>query len=218
MTPALQPYDSEDWKDPYCCFHAAIDGLTELSIFNNISMLELRTKVSDWLITVPEPETEGLIVRWANERQAESSHIGIFRVQRQSQIRKQWREHCQGYGASQGTVHQGDDIVLFAIAHIYSCKVTVHKRDTSYTIAHPSTASKTLNIVLFDVKSDILSENWSHFCSTRPIAQLSPLKEQGSTSHEGLVWKAQGTDSLIRPLRRGRTSLRGLRVEQQTPG
>jgi hypothetical protein len=95
MTPALQPYDSKDWKDPHCCFHAAIDGLTELRIFNNISMLELRTKVSNWLITAPEPETEGLIERWANERQAASSHIGIFRTQRPSQIRKQWRDHCE---------------------------------------------------------------------------------------------------------------------------
>jgi hypothetical protein len=33
---------------------------------------------------------------------------------------------------------------------------------------------------------------------------LSPLKEQGTTSHEGLVWKAHGTDSLIRPLRQAK--------------
>ena len=169
MTPALQPHDSVDWKDPHCCFHAAIDGLTELSLFNNISMLELRTKVSQWLIEAPEPGTEGIIERWAIERQAGSSHIGTFRAQRQAQIRKQWREHCQGYGASQGTVHQGDVIALFAIAHIYNCKVTVHKKANSFDIAHPSTASKTLNLALFDVQSDILSENWSHFCSTRPI-------------------------------------------------
>jgi hypothetical protein len=189
MTPALQPYDSKDWKDPHCCFHAAIDGLTELRIFNNISMLELRTKVSDWLITAPEPETEGLIGGWANERQAASSHIGIFRAQRQSQIRKQWREHCQGYGASQGTVHQGDDIVLFAIAHIYNCKVTVHKRVNSLDIAHPSTASKTLNIVLFDVQSDIHSENWSHFCSTRPI---EPTERAGLDEPRGVGLESTG--------------------------
>ena len=145
-TPALQPYDSKDWTDPHCCFHAAIDGLTELRIFDNISMLELGTKVSDWLINAPEPETEGIIEGWASQRQAAPSHIGIFRAQRQSQVRKQWREHCQGYGASQGTVHQGDDLVLFAIAHIYNCKVTVHKRVNSFDIAHPSTASKTLNL------------------------------------------------------------------------
>jgi hypothetical protein len=202
-TPALQPYDSKDWKDPHCCFHAAIDGLTELRIFNNISMLELRTEVSAWLTTAPEPESEGLIERWAIHRQAESTHTGTlraqrqrtddssgtFRAQQQSQIRKQWRDHCQGYGASQGTVHQGDDIVLFAIAHIYSCKVTVHKRDTSYTIAHPSTASKTLNIVLFDVKSDILSENWSHFCSTRPI---EPTERAGLDEPRGVGLKSTG--------------------------
>jgi hypothetical protein len=168
-TPALQPYDSKDWTHPHCCFHAIIHGLTELRIFNNISMLQLRTEVTVWLTTAPEPESEGLIERWAIQHQAASTHIGIFRTQRPSQTRKQWRDHCQGYGASQGTVHTGDDIVLFAIAHIYNCKVTVHKRNTSLPIAHPSTASKTLNLVLFDVKSDILSENWSHFCSTRPI-------------------------------------------------
>jgi hypothetical protein len=125
---ALQPYDSKDWTHPHCCFHAIIHGLTELRIFNNISMLVLRTTVTEWLTTVPEPETEGLIELWAIQRQAESPHIGIFRAQQPSQTRKQWRDHCQGYGASQGTVHTGDDIVLFAIAHIYNCKVTVHKR------------------------------------------------------------------------------------------
>ena len=35
--------------------------------------------------------------------------------------------------------------------------------------------------------------------TSAPHAQLSPLKEQGSTSHEGFVWKAQGLHSLIRP-------------------
>jgi hypothetical protein len=216
-TPALQPYDNKDWKDPHCCFHAAIDGLTELRIFNNISMLELRTKVSNWLITAPEPETEGLIERWASQRQAASSHIGIFRTQRPSQTRKQWRDHCQSYGASQGTVRQGDDIVLFAIAHIYNCKVTVHKRVNSHNIAHPSTASKTLNIVLFDVQSDILSENWSHFCSTRPIelterARLDEPRGVGleSTGH-GLAHPtpAAGEDAPARA--QGRATDAGLR-------
>ena len=74
-----------------------------------------------------------------------------------------------GYGASQGTSHTGDEIVLFAITHIYNCKVTVHKRDFSHHISHPSTTSKSPNLVLFDVQSDILSENWSHYCSTHPI-------------------------------------------------
>jgi hypothetical protein len=67
--------------------------------------------------------------------------------------------------------------------------------------------------------------------TSAPHAQLSPLKEQGSTSHEGLVWKAQGTDSLIRPPPRGggglpcagpgsnsrrRVEKRRFRVEQRT--
>jgi hypothetical protein len=123
---ALQPHDSKDWTHPHCCFHATIHGLTELSIFNNITMLELRTTVTEWLNTAPEPETEGGIEWWAIQRQAASTHAGIFKAQRPSQIRKQWKDHCQGYGASQGTVHTGDEIVLFAIAHIYNCKVTVH--------------------------------------------------------------------------------------------
>jgi hypothetical protein len=38
-SPALQPYDSKDWAHPHCCFHAAIHGLTELRMFNNLSML-----------------------------------------------------------------------------------------------------------------------------------------------------------------------------------
>jgi len=118
-------------------------------------MLELRKTVTEWLTTAPEPETEGVIERWAIQRQAESTHTGIFRAQRPSQIRN-WRDHCQGYGASQGIVHTGDDLVLFAIAHIYNCKVTVHKRDCAYPITHPSTASKTLNLVFVDVQSDIL--------------------------------------------------------------
>ena len=80
---------------PHCCFHATIHGLTELRIFNNISMLELRTKVTDWLTTASEQESEGLIERWAIQRQAVSTHIGIFRTQRPSQTRKQWRDHCQ---------------------------------------------------------------------------------------------------------------------------
>jgi hypothetical protein len=33
-------------------------------------------------------------------------------------------------------------------------------------------ASKLLNLVLFDVQSDINSENWSHYCSTRPIEPI----------------------------------------------
>jgi hypothetical protein len=94
-----------------------------------------------------------------------------------------------GYGASQGTVHTGDDIVLFPIAHIYNCKVTVHKRDYSYPIAHPSTASKTLNLVLFDVQSDILSENWSHFCSTRPI---EPTERAGLDEPRGVCLESTG--------------------------
>jgi hypothetical protein len=166
---ALKPHDSKDWTSPHSCFHSTIHGLTELSIFNNITMSELRTTVTEWLTTAPEPETEGVIEQWATQRQAASTHTGIFKAQQPSQIRKQWRDHCQGYGASQGTVNTGDEIVLFAIAYIYNCKVTVHKRDFSHHIAHPSTASKSLNLVLFDVQSDILSENWSHYCSTRPI-------------------------------------------------
>ena len=43
---ALQPHDSKDWTHPHCCFHATIHGLTELSIFNNITMLQLRTTVT----------------------------------------------------------------------------------------------------------------------------------------------------------------------------
>jgi hypothetical protein len=48
----------------------------------------------------------------------------------------------------------------------------VHKRIFLYHIAHPSTESKSLNLVLFDVQSDIHSENWSHYCSTRPIEPI----------------------------------------------
>jgi hypothetical protein len=83
---ALQPYDSKDWTHPHCCFHAIIHGLTELRIFNNISMLELRTTVTEWLTTAPEPETEGLIERWAIQRQAASTHTGIFKAQQPFQI------------------------------------------------------------------------------------------------------------------------------------
>ena len=147
----------------------------------------------------------------------------MYRAQRQSQVRKQWREHCQGYGASQGTVHQGDDLVLFAIAHIYNCKVTVHKRVNSFDIAHPSTASKTLNLVLFDVQSDIRSENWSHFCSTRPIepterAGLDEPRGVGleSTRH-GLAHPTPeaGEDAPARA--QGRATLRvKLRVKRRT--
>jgi hypothetical protein len=90
---ALQPYDSKDWTHPHCCFHATIHGLTELRIFNNISMLELWTTVTEWLTTAPEPETEGVIELWAIQRQAASTHTGIFRAQRPSQIRMQWRDH-----------------------------------------------------------------------------------------------------------------------------
>jgi hypothetical protein len=92
-------------------------------------MLQLRKTVTEWLTTAAEPETEGIIERWAIQRQAASTHTVSLQSQRPSQIRKQWRDHCQGYGASQGTVYTGDDIVLFAIAHLYNCKVTVHKRD-----------------------------------------------------------------------------------------
>jgi hypothetical protein len=89
---ALQPHDSKDWTHPHCCFHATIHGLTELSIFNNITMLELRTTVTEWLNTAPEPETEGGIEWWAIQRQAASTHAGIFKAQRPSQIRKQWKQ------------------------------------------------------------------------------------------------------------------------------
>jgi hypothetical protein len=92
---AIQPYDSKNWTHPHCCFHTIIHGLTELRIFNNISMLQLRTEVTVWLTTAPEPESEGLIEQWAIQRQAASTHIGIFRTQQPSQTRKQWRDHCQ---------------------------------------------------------------------------------------------------------------------------
>jgi hypothetical protein len=65
----------------------------------------------------------------------------------------------------------------------------VHKRDCSYPIAHPSTASKTLNLVLFDVQSDILSENWSHFCSTRPI---EPTERAGLDEPRGVCLESTG--------------------------
>jgi len=65
----------------------------------------------------------------------------------------------------------------------------VHKRDCSYPIAHPSTASKTLNLVLFDVQSDILSENWSHFCSTRPI---EPTERAGLDEPQGVCLESTG--------------------------
>ncbi len=127
---------------PHCCFHATIHGLTELRIFNNITMLELLwSTVTEWLTTAPEPETEGVIERWAIQRQAASTHTGIFRAQRPSQIRKQWSDHCQAMA------HRKVLYILVmrlcssqSAAHIYNCKVTVHKRDFSHHIAHPITA------------------------------------------------------------------------------
>jgi hypothetical protein len=53
---ALQSHDSKDWTHPRCCFHATIHGLTELSTFHNITMLELQTTVTEWLTTVPRAE------------------------------------------------------------------------------------------------------------------------------------------------------------------
>jgi len=91
---ALQPHDSKEWTHPHCCFHAAIHGLIELSIFNNITMLELRTTVKEWLTTTAEPESEGVIERWAIQRQAASTHTGSFKAQQPSQTRMQWRDHC----------------------------------------------------------------------------------------------------------------------------
>ncbi len=79
--------------------------------------------------------------------------------------------------------------MLFAITHIYNCKVTVHKRANSVDIAHPSTASKTLNLVLFDVQSVIHSENWSHFCSTRPI---EPTERAGLDEPRGVGLEGTG--------------------------
>jgi hypothetical protein len=120
---------------PRAVANSLMHGLTDLNIFNNITMLELRTTVTEWLTTAPEQETEGVIEQWAIQRRAASTHTGIFKAQQPSRIRKQWRDHCQGYGASQGTVHIGDEIVLFAIAHMYNCKVTVHK-GISHIISH----------------------------------------------------------------------------------
>ena len=137
---ALQPHDSKDWTHPHCCFHAAIYGLTKLSIFNNITMLQLRTTVTEWLTTAAEQETEGVIERWAIQRQVGPTYTGSFKAQRPFQIRKQWRDHCQGYGASQGDVHICDDIVLFAIAHITTTRLPCTK-GFFYIISHTQALS-----------------------------------------------------------------------------
>jgi hypothetical protein len=42
---ALQPHDNNDWTHPHCFFHAAIDGLNELGISDNITMMQLRMNV-----------------------------------------------------------------------------------------------------------------------------------------------------------------------------
>jgi hypothetical protein len=121
-------------------FHAAIHGLIELSIFNNITMLELRTTVKEWLTTAAQPESEGVIERWAIQRQAASTHTGTT-VSRRNDLLK--------------SKSNGETIArLWCIARYCT---------------HPSTAPKSLNLVLFDVQSDIHSENWSHYCPTRPI-------------------------------------------------
>jgi hypothetical protein len=58
--------------------NSLMHGLTDLNIFNNITMLELRTTVTEWLTTAPEQETEGVIEQWAIQRRAASTHTGIF--------------------------------------------------------------------------------------------------------------------------------------------
>jgi hypothetical protein len=66
------------------------------------------------------------------------------------QLDKRWSDHCKGYVALHGAAHTGDEFMLIAIAHLYNCKVIIHKKDFSTSIGPPN-ALITLHLVLYEV-------------------------------------------------------------------
>jgi hypothetical protein len=153
------------WTDPNCFFFAAIDGLNELGISDNISMMQMRTNVKHWLETNAPDAAE--MSRWHTAQLPRLERVGNMSYGSMVDMKSAWIAHCQGY-ADKLT---GDQWTCMALANLYNCNVNVHL--STYTVPFQpiirTQNAHTLNLALYKVQSEIESEQWSHYCSTRPL-------------------------------------------------
>ena len=172
---ALQTHDDSTWTDPNCFFHAAIDGLNELGI-SDISMPQMRTNVKHWLETNAPDAAE--MAAWHTSHRPRLERVGNMPYASMVVMKSAWIAHCQGYADK----FTGDEWTCKALANLYNCNVNVHLR--THTIPYQPTirTQNTLNLALYKVESEIESEQWSHYCSTRPIVPREVAVREERTS------------------------------------
>ena len=176
---ALQTHDDIRWTHPDCLFYAAIHGLNELRIFDNISMSQMRTNVKKWLETNPlEPAK---MVAWHSEKYPRNHRAGSIPIESMAKMKLDWIKHCQGYAVK----YSGDEYACLAIANLYNCNVNIHT--STYTTPINTHKEHTLNLALYKVESEIESEQWSHYCSTRPIGPREVAVREERTSDRMLA-------------------------------
>ena len=174
---ALQTHDDSTWTDPNCFFHAAIDGLNELGI-SDISMPQMRTNVKHWLETNAPDAAE--MSAWHTSHRPRLERVGNMPYASMVVMKSAWIAHCQGYADK----FTGDEWTCKALANLYNCNVNVHLR--THTVPYQPTIRRqnthTLNLALYKVESEIESEQWSHYCSTRPIVPREVAVREERTS------------------------------------
>ncbi len=111
---ALQTHDDSTWTDPNCFFHAAIDGLNELGISDNISMMQMRTNVKHWLET-NAPDAAEMSV-WHTSHRPRLERVGSMPYASMVVMKSAWITHCQGYADK----FIGDEWTCKALANLYS--------------------------------------------------------------------------------------------------
>ena len=144
---ALQTHDDSNWTHLNCFFFAAIHGLNELGIFDNISLTQMRRNVMHWLET-KAPEVQ--IQAWHAVAYPQPGRIGSFTPVSMECIKQCWIAHCQGYADT----HTGDGQTLVSIANLYNCNVTVHTSTYFHTV-QPTNSTHNARVLLFILGSSL---------------------------------------------------------------
>ena len=175
---SLRTHDDIRWTHPDCLFYAAIHGLNELGIFDNISMTQMRMNVKQWLETNPLDTAK--MVAWHGEKYPRSHRACSIPIESMTTMKLDWIKHCQGYAVK----YSGDDYACCALANLYNCNVNIHTSTSTIPIQPTINThnAHTLNLALYKVESEIESETWSHYCATRPIVPREVAVREERTS------------------------------------
>ena len=141
-------------------------------------MSQMRMNVKQWLETNPLDAAK--MVAWHGDKYPRSHRAGSIPIESMATMKSDWIKHCQGYAVK----YSGDDYACLALANLYNCNVNIHT-STSTIPMQPTINTHnahTLNLALNKVESEIESEKWSHYCSTRPIVPREVAVREERTS------------------------------------